>query len=1635
MRRLEYIALAAIAWVAMADPAAADPVTGLFASMQTLFAAGGTAAFFGKLALRLVGVLVMSMLQKRKLRGRENPGMQGQFTTSGGIEPATAPLGWTAVRGHTVYKNAHGANNIYFNHVVELSDLPRVKLLRVVIDGEYSELGETPHADYGYPLLSKRDDEGRDYAWVRFHDGTQTAADTMLVAKYADHEELPWTEDHRLGGVPYAVLTYLGSREMFPTGEPSDLRFEMMGIPVYDVRKDSTAGGSGLQRLDDPATWEPSDNAIVLAWNIVHGIGLPNGAVWGAGADPEDIPNDWWIPAMNACDLDVGDGRKQYRAGLELIFTEQPREALLRLMAACNGEIVELGGTWYVHVGAPATPVVHLTDAEFLISEPDELTPFPGFEATYNGVTVTHPSPAQRWNARELPAILNEAWEEQDGGRRLFDLQLHAVPVAAQAQQIGNSLIRDERRFLRHSGTLVPEFFWMIPLMSFTWTSEWNGYEAKVFEIGEAAYDLRRLLPTFSVRERDPADFTPLPAYEIPDAPSSAPPAPIVDHGVPGFAVVPVPRTGDAGSPRPGLRVEWDSTEILFSVRAIEVEYQRSTGSDPVSQAVTTEVARDALLLEDLHPATEYRVRIRGTAEHRQTKWSAWEVVTTDDLRLTDADLADPLNTKIAAAFERHDAALDDATGTVAELRGRIEQALVSLDIEDLPATPAIARIDEEIADEIDARISATLDLSGTVRVERDRIRNHASEALEAQAIDADEREQIRQSLTVNLEDAKATFSNDILVLTDGQTTLAQRVVTLGAVTEDLEASVQIVDQARIDGDLALANQIALLSVGSAVQFDHAVIWYWDVAVEGWTGSPGAPSVTGDGWLAPASDSYIVSPSGLEVATSTYRQVRARLRNEPVTWSDAYLYWAGVGEGWDNARRVEITNPDWADDEAQLTVNADWSGTIDRVRFDLPNGVEIDWLAIGRPAPGASSAELAAEQQARIDGDSALASDITTLTADLTTVDGKADSNADALTALTVRVEGNEDGLVAVSQDLTTLTNTITDPETGLSAVGDAVDALEVETAQLADGISTASSSTRALRSAVRGQAGEALEGLAQDTQAQQANREIVATAAQELRTRIDQTDDALSVVSESVISLQAAIPGLATAEALQLLSSEVSQQGDVITSQGQAITSLESDLANAESGISGNTSAIHSLSTTVTQQGDTITSQGQAITALEGTVNDPVTGVAANAVAVSSLDTRVTSAEGEITSQGQAITALDNDLTTAEGNISGNATAISGLDTRVTSAEGTISSHGSAITDLESKVNDPETGVDANATAVSGLTTQVNSIDGDVTALAGRTDTLEAQVQDPQNGALARISDIEGAYVDANGAVAAVEQTISAEYGNMEALAEATAFAEVTLGGIASGFVWSLGQDDVLSLVLVEDGQTAPVTTARIKSDYIRLDGDVEVLGSFTISHGMALFEDTALQSDDFETGVSGWQISKDGDAEFNSLITRQSLVDGAVSDGGAEWQQLGTDLTDGNWTPVHTITLGLAPNGSMLFHLYATAETRAHSVWENNDNPGSSQVVGTRWRLVERRLVGGVWTAWDLIHAKPFNTGTWTRSTHSDVTAWYDCDDVEVQLEIQRDALPNPSEWTLVTGNPSQARRIGLTLLSVRK
>jgi len=49
----------------------------------------------------------------------------------------------------------------------------------------------------------------------------------------------------------------------------------------------------------------------------------------------------------------------------------------------------------------------------------------------------------------------------------------------------------------------------------------------------------------------------------------------------------------------------------------------------------------------------------------------------------------------------------------------------------------------------------------------------------------------------------------------------------------------------------------------------------------------------------------------------------------------------------------------------------------------------------------------------------------------------------------------------------------------------------------------------------------------------------------------------------------------------------------------------------------------------------------------------------------------------------------------------------------------------------------------------------------------------------------------------------------------------------------------------------------------------------------------GMSVF-DGPLQSSNFSAGSTGWQITEAGGGEFNNLINRSSVVDGAVSNGG---------------------------------------------------------------------------------------------------------------------------------------------------
>jgi hypothetical protein len=354
-------------------------------------------------------------------------------------------------------------------------------------------------------------------------------------------------------------------------------------------------------------------------------------------------------------------------------------------------------------------------------------------------------------------------------------------------------------------------------------------------------------------------------------------------------------------------------------------------------------------------------------------------------------------------------------------------------------------------------------------------------------------------------------------------------------------------------------------------------------------------------------------------------------------------------------------------------------------------------------------------------------------------------------------------------------------------------------------------------------------------------------------------------------------------------------------------------------------------------------------------------------------------------------------------------ATALNSLSATVSVINGEVVAVASSVTDLGVEVGN-------NAAAISNEA--IVRADGD-SALAGQISSLSATVDANE----AEITNLAATRVDANGAVAAVNQAISATYNSVTALASATAFAEATIDGISSGFVWSLGGGAVLSLVRVDDGVTPPVTTARIRGDYIRLDGNVQVTGDFLA--GNAIFAGSAIQSDNFVAGVTGWRLRRSGDGEFNNLLVRGSFTADAVTDREIDTAisaQTVRNVPGFLYETVAQITL-VGPRSGRNWTVYAHGEIRRQLAF--NSDTGQTEPTSTFFR-VQRR------TRWSSSDDYLGWTVVFETQSFGGVNDWFDAMHSEnidgrfnrVQYRIQAGA-----QAVSTTNNQTNVRRVMLT------
>ncbi|CAM3454171.1 DUF1983 domain-containing protein [Klebsiella variicola] len=599
---------------------------------------------------------------------------------------------------------------------------------------------------------------------------------------------------------------------------------------------------------------------------------------------------------------------------------------------------------------------------------------------------------------------------------------------------------------------------------------------------------------------------------------------------------------------------------------------------------------------------------------------------------------------------------------------------------------------------------------------------------------------------------------------TDDAAVAAQAAANLLTAKNEVEAQISTTNTTMQDGFDSLAQQMASISAGTGEQFDSIAIWYFDNGPEGWASNDNNTNllpVDQDGWIYPAgATSTMRSPNPLAIDARSYKYMRLRMkRTGNPAWAGK-LYWIGAEEtGWTDARSLTIPAPDF-DPATGVTVlslpDLLWatSGTLRRLRLDFStnqdanNYYAVDWMAVGRPTPGASQAQIqdlktamtaadsaeAAERntlavqlrgnyegtdpaklvtgiiynerQTRVTAEQAIASDVNTL---------RTDYNANKA-VVTQRLDTLTSENQAQAQALTQLQSGLTDANGKIGANAAAISQLKTDVTALDGRVTANSSLITSLRSDLNNMRvggtnlipnSGTLAGVSGVVQGQtykgNAIRRIAIAAASagsydqfeyELAAPVDGTEVVVSFYAKAnnAGSKQIYVYLYNPNATLTAVSSQGKTGSWANGGDGSIVIDLTEQWARywvkytRKSGQTSTQRVIFGRLLKGSVDKEVYVSSPKFEYGTMPTEWSEAPADNASASALQALTTRVTAAEGSITTNSQAITQLKGDVSTLQGQMANKAeaSALQQLATTVTQQGNTIASQGQAITDLQ---------------------------------------------------------------------------------------------------------------------------------------------------------------------------------------------------------------------------------------------------------------------------------------------------------------------------------------------------------------
>lgn len=529
-----------------------------------LFAGSTLAATLIGGALAFGTSLAFSYLKRPKKR--TYTAVQGETQYGGDID-VQALYGHGKTKGQRTYYAKWGQGNKYNAEVFVLANGWNDGLFDYCfVYGERRALIQV--GNVGGEAAHYRVDGFSDKISIRFYDGRPgQPVDAKLVADTAALGNT-WKSTSVNAGQCYVIVERLYDSALFEKGKP-DFEFVMRGLREYDPRKDSTvAGGSGPQRINDPATWAFTRNPAVHRLNYQLGLRALNSGrtLIGEGKSLGQLDLSTYFVAMNVCDT-VKAGKPTYECGLWVNGADDHTEVLKEFEDAMAGFGLNRRGLSGVIAGAPQIPVLEITKDDLDIGRDSEYQFKKSAFERYNHLSGQFLSIEDLWNPQSLKPVYSNADVAADGRNRQTSNDFLQVTDPDIAQYLLTIRYRQNR--MGGTATLPVSLRVGLKVQEGEWIV-WNGRTWMISEwLCDESFNITLRLSETSADIYDDGGIDPGPVVIPPTPPIN----PSVLTTVQDFAVETGMIEGAEGFQTPVLRFSWDFPddptiiEVIFEYR------------------------------------------------------------------------------------------------------------------------------------------------------------------------------------------------------------------------------------------------------------------------------------------------------------------------------------------------------------------------------------------------------------------------------------------------------------------------------------------------------------------------------------------------------------------------------------------------------------------------------------------------------------------------------------------------------------------------------------------------------------------------------------------------------------------------------------------------------------------------------------------------------------------------------------------------------------------------------------------------------------------------------------------------------------------------------------------------------------